>query len=268
MAHERRLDVFRLLMRRYPDAVPAGEIASALGLRANTTSVYLSILRRAGLISQTRSGTFQLYQIRMESVQDMFGRMLGDCCRNRPDLCLPGPTQRSLPLPDPTAERPLHVLFLCTHNSARSIIAEAMLRAAGPRFRAHSAGTDPAEAPHPAALDLLRQHGLDTSGLTSDPVEKMLDCGIEMDMVITVCDDAANGDDVHWPGAPLHAHWGVEDPLDTGSEAELRESMARAFAQIHRRITAFTALPIGTLPPAALQGQLDDIGRLRTPVTA
>ena len=263
LAHDRRLDVFRLLMRRYPDAVPAGEIAAALDLRPNTTSVYLSILRQAGLISQTRAGTFQLYRIRIEAVQGMFGQMLGDCCRNRPDICLPGTVAEALPAP--TEARPLEVLFLCSHNSARSIMAEALLRAAGPRFRAHSAGTRPAAAPHPGALAVLRAHRLDTAGLMSEPVSQFLNGAAPMDLVITVCDRAANEDVAHWPGAPLHAHWGLDDPLAAETEAGRQAAMHEAFALIRARIDALADLPLGALDGPALQGQLDDIGRMTTP---
>ena len=204
LAHERRLDVFRLLMRRYPDAVPAGEIAQALGLRANTTSVYLSILRHAGLISQTRSGTFQLYRIRLDNVRGLFGDMLGDCCRGRPDICLPDAI--AAPLAPPSTDTPLRVLFLCGRNSARSIMAEALLRAAGPQYAPHSAGTVPAEAPDPDALAELTRQGLPTEGLQSQAVSRFLGDSPPMDMVITVCDRAANEDVIRWPGAPLHAH--------------------------------------------------------------
>ncbi|MBB94018.1 MAG: ArsR family transcriptional regulator [Rhodobacteraceae bacterium] len=264
LAHERRLDVFRLLMRRYPDAVPAGEIASALGLRANTASVYLSILRQAGLISQTRSGTFQLYRIRMETVQGMFDRMLGDCCRNRPDICMPALPQHAMP----GGDTPLNVLFLCSHNSARSIMAEALLRDAGPGFRAFSAGTQPAGEPHPAALDMLTSHDVPTDGLTSLPIAQFLNGTPVMDLVITVCDRAANEDVVRWPGTPLHAHWGVDDPMACDSPALQRAAMAQAFSLIRARIDALTSLDMAGLDPADLQGHLDDIGRMHLQAAA
>lgn len=259
LAHERRLDVFRLLMRRYPDAVPAGEIASVLGLRPNTASVYLSSLRQAGLISQTRQGTFQLYQIKLDAVQNMFRKLLGDCCRNRPDICLPGMSAQ----PDlrMATERPKTVLFLCSHNSARSIMAEAMLRNTGDRFTAYSAGTEPTAEPHPLALSVLNRHGTPVDGLSSKPVGQYLNGAAPMDFVITVCDRAANEDVARWPGQPIHAHWGLADPLEQPSEDLRRAAMEDTFQALREKIDALVGLPLDMLDPASLQGQLDEIGR-------
>lgn len=257
LAHERRLDVFQLLMRRYPQAVPAGEIATALDLKPNTTSVYLSTLRQAGLISQTRRGTFQLYQVRMEAVQSMFSTMLGECCRNRPDLCLPVS-------PPVDRDGPLQVLFLCSHNSARSIMAEALLRAAGPHFAVQSAGTEPASAPNAIALDLLRDQGLATDGLWSKSVTDVLGDLTRVDLVITVCDTAANVDRIAWPGAPIHSHWGIPDPVVDGPVAEQKTRMQEAFHLLQLKINALTAIPLNEIDTVALQSHVDDIGRRHT----
>ncbi|MEM8731197.1 MAG: helix-turn-helix domain-containing protein [Pseudomonadota bacterium] len=259
LAHERRLDIFRLLMRRYPDAVPAGEIAQALDLRPNTTSVYLSALRQANLVSQTRRGTFQLYRIRMEAVQGLFGDMLGACCRNRPDICMPWDMTR----PRDLNARPFEVLFLCSHNSARSIMAEALLRASGPLFHAHSAGTHPAGTPHPAALQVLGAHGIEVSGLQAKAVADHLRDAPAIDLVITVCNRAAHEDLYDWPGSPLHAHWGLPDPLDDPDHTEA--AMRRVFDMLRPRIQALAALPLADLDAPGLQSALDDIGRWPIP---
>lgn len=252
LAHETRLEVFRLLMRRYPQAVPAGEIAAALGLKPNTASSYLTTLRHAGLVSQSRKGTFQLYQVRMPVVQRMFATMLGDFGLNRPELAAPQTTL------SPHVS-PRRVLFLCSHNSARSIMAEALLRRARPDCEVFSAGTQPATAPHTAAIELLQAEGFDTDGLISKSVETYLDPDVApMDLVITVCDSAANAMDVSWPGAPLHAHWGVPDPLTP--DASMRRVKA-VFDQLHRKVDALAGLPLNDIAATTLQSHLDDIGR-------
>jgi arsenate reductase len=115
LSHPPRMAVFRLLMRRFPDAVPAGEIATALSLKPNTTSVYLSALLQSGLVRRTRHGTSRLYTLDLASTQDMVAELFGDCCRGRPDLCPPGLLQeRKVPMVD----HKFNVLFICTGNSA------------------------------------------------------------------------------------------------------------------------------------------------------
>jgi protein-tyrosine-phosphatase len=163
-----------------------------------------------------------------------------------------------------TGERPLNVLFLCTHNSARSIVAECVIaRLGGDRFRGFSAGSQPSGRVHPYALDLLRQLNYDTSKLRSKSWEEFAAPGApELDFVFTVCDNAANEVCPVWPGQPMSAHWGLPDP----SAAEGRESERRfAFADTHRmlyqRIGIFTNLPLSSLDKLSLQRRLDDIGR-------
>jgi protein-tyrosine-phosphatase len=152
----------------------------------------------------------------------------------------------------------LNVLFLCTHNSARSILAEAMLNHMGQgRFRAYSAGSSPREnqSPNPLALATLQQAGVSIEGLSS----KSWDCfavpdAPHMDLVITVCDNAAGEVCPYWPGHPATAHWGYADPSEKqGSEAEKREAFMQTLLQIKQRLELFINLPAASLDKLVIQ---------------
>ncbi len=163
-----------------------------------------------------------------------------------------------------TGERPLNVLFLCTHNSARSIIAECVTaRLGGNRFRGFSAGSQPSGRVHPYALDLLRQLNYDTSKLRSKSWEEFAAPGApELDFVFTVCDSAANEVCPVWPGQPMSAHWGLPDPSAAeGTESERRFAFADTHRMLYQRIGIFTNLPLSSLDKLSLQRRLDDIGR-------
>lgn len=259
LAHENRLALFRLLVRRYPDAVPAGEIAEALGFKANTTSTYLSILRNADLIAQRRLGTSLRYQANLDGLQGMFDTLLSDCCHNRPGICTVPPAE---PLPVPSTDRPLNVLFVCTGNSARSILAEALLNGEGHgKFRGFSAGTIPSFAPNQEALSTLAARGYEVDRLQSKSLDPYLDpAAPKMDLIITVCNQAANGEIPALPGQPLRTHWGVPNPVDGG--IDIRPAMRDAFETLKSRIQAFTWLPFERLDRPALQKRIDEIGHL------
>ena len=260
LAHANRLDLFRLLVRRYPAGVPAGEIATALDFKPNTASAYLATLKQADLIRQERQGTSLIYSANLDGVRGLFGGLLTGCCQNRPDICH---SLASAPIAQPTPERPLKVLFLCTGNSARSILAEALLRREGAgKFQVFSAGTRPASKPSPVVLQLLQSKGYDTSELNSK--QREVYAGPEapkMDFIFTVCDHAANEECPTWPGQPMSAHWGLSDPLKAqGSEAERHLALLEAYATLKTRIKSFAALPFDTLDRISLQHQTDAIG--------
>src|SRR6478752_6388512 len=163
-----------------------------------------------------------------------------------------------------TGERPLNVLFLCTHNSARSIIAECVIARLGDdRFRGFSAGSQPSGRVHPYALDLLRQLNYDTSKLRSKSWEEFAAAGApDLDFVFTVCDSAANEVCPVWPGQPMSAHWGLPDPSAAeGTESERRLAFADTHRMLYQRIGIFTNLPLSSLDKLSLQRRLDDIGR-------
>lgn len=165
-----------------------------------------------------------------------------------------------------TRERPFSVLFLCTHNSARSQIAECIMQRLGMgKFRGFSAGSQPSGRVHLYALDLLRQLNYDTSELRSKPWEEFAAPGApELDFVFTVCDDAANEVCPVWPGQPMSAHWGLPDPSAAeGTESERRLAFADTHRMLHQRISIFTNLPLDSLDKLSLQRRLDEIGRTR-----
>jgi arsenate reductase len=161
-------------------------------------------------------------------------------------------------------DRPYNVLFLCTHNSARSIIAESVMNRLGRgRFKAFSAGSQPRGQVHPFALDLLTNLGHDVSGLRSKSWEEFSGPGASpLDFVFTVCDNAANEVCPVWPGQPMTAHWGVPDPsLAEGSETERRLAFADTMRMLSQRIGIFMSLPLRSLDKMSLQNRLREIGR-------
>lgn len=161
------------------------------------------------------------------------------------------------------SERTYNVLFLCTGNSARSIMAEALLNHLGiGSFRAYSAGSHPAGRVNPLALERLEKEGVPADGARSKSWDEFASPGAPpLDFVITVCDNAAGEVCPVWPGQPVTAHWGLPDPAAVeGSEGERRLAFAQAFAVLERRITLFTALNPHSLERLALERKLRDIG--------
>jgi protein-tyrosine-phosphatase len=159
---------------------------------------------------------------------------------------------------------PKHVLFLCTGNSARSIMSEVMMNAmAKGRFIAHSAGSMPTGTVNPFAIELLQKNRLPTEGLRSKSWDEFAAAGAPpLDFVFTVCDNAAGEVCPMWPGQPVTAHWGVEDPAAIdGSEEDKRKAFFRAFTTLQRRIELFLSLPLGKLDKLSLQQRLNEIGR-------
>lgn len=164
------------------------------------------------------------------------------------------------------AERVFNVLFLCTGNSARSILAEAILNHVGKgRFRAYSAGSHPAGKVNPLVIELLERQGLAITDLRSKRWEEFAVPGTpHLDFVFTVCDNAAGEVCPVWPGQPMTAHWGIEDPAVVGGNDEAkRRAFSSAFALLNRRISLFVNLPLAKLEGLVLKRKLDDIGRLR-----
>jgi arsenate reductase len=160
---------------------------------------------------------------------------------------------------------PYNVLFLCTGNSARSIMAEAILnKVGGGKFRAYSAGSHPKGQVHPETIRLLQSLGYDTSGFRSKSWSEFADPGAPLlDFVFTVCDNAAGEACPLWPGQPMTAHWGVPDPAEAkGTPAEIALAFKDAYRMLNQRIGIFTSLPLRSLDQLTLQRKLREIGNV------
>lgn len=161
-------------------------------------------------------------------------------------------------------DRIYNVLFLCTGNSARSILAEVLLNSrGGGRFQAFSAGSQPVGRVNPHALEVLQQARLPTAGLRSKSWDEFAQAGAPpLDFVFTVCDSAANEVCPVWPGQPVTAHWGLPDPAAVqGSDSDKAKAFRATFVALDRRIGLFTSLPISGLDQLSLQRKVDEIGR-------
>lgn len=263
LGHPQRLAIFRLLVRRYPDRVPAGQIAAALGLKPSTLSAYLGALMHSGLVVQDRAGTSRRYMVAIGTVQQTFDYLFHDCCRDRLEICFPAPH----PMPNGVtdmADRKYNVLFICSGNSARSIFAESILRKdAGDRFVAYSAGTRPNSELNPFAIKVLKDKGHDVSLLRAKHISEFQGPDApHLDFVFTVCDQAANEGCPAWDGQPVSAHWGMPDPVKAeGTDAEKSLAFQHAYGALRNRIHSFAALRLDTLERIALQKAVDDIGR-------
>ena len=249
LAHPQRLAVFRLLMRRYPFRVPAGEVGAILAIRPSTLSGYLSDLTEAGLIEQERRGTSLRYTAVIPAAETLTDYLWRDCCRGR---TLP-------PAPDRPG-RVRNVLFLGSGNAALSLMAEAILRqTAGRRFAAFSAGVTADDAPNRQAIAMLRELGHATETLTPKSVGDFLAPDApRLDLVITVSDAAANADMPAWPGTPVAAHWPVPDPVMLGTP----EAYAGAYLTLRARIDALAELA-PDLPRAEVQRMVDRLALLQ-----
>jgi ArsR family transcriptional regulator, arsenate/arsenite/antimonite-responsive transcriptional repressor / arsenate reductase (thioredoxin) len=266
LAQVTRLAAFRHLIAAHPASLPAGEIARLCDVPHNTMSTHLGILGRAGLVTVERQGRGMNYRANVTGLRGLVGFLLRDCCEGRPELC--GDLYRLLTdIPDDTEERVMtpafNVLFLCTHNSARSIMAEALLQKIGrQKFHAYSAGSDPAEHPLPEVIERLTALGHDVSTLRCKSWKEFTGPDApRMDFVIGLCDT------LHGQFCPelgesfITAAWPLPDPSKfTGPPSERATLLNELYGMMRRRIEIFTSLPFSSLDKIALKARLDEIG--------
>ena len=264
LAQAKRLDLMRLLASAGATGMPAGELAAQLGSPSSSLSFHLSALERAGLVQSTRQGRHLIYAVRFAGLRDLFSFLTETCCGGRPELC--GDLARLLP-DEPHNEDVMspafNVLFLCTHNSARSIIAEAVLERVGKgRFKAYSAGNGPAPAPMPEVLDRLKVLGHDVSGLRSKSWNEFMGPDApRMDFVITLCDTVDGQICPDFGDRPVTAAWPCPDPAKFhGSDVERATLLNELYGMIRRRLEAFSSLPFASLDRMALKARLDELG--------
>jgi arsenate reductase len=234
-------------------------------------SAHLSVLAAAGLVHGERQSRSIIYRASLPRLRDVTLYLVQDCCGGRPEICAPlidtftpcCTPKRSSPIM--AEDRPYNVLFLCTGNSARSILGEAFLNhVADGQFRAYSAGSYPKGQVNPLALAVLHEAGIPTEGLRSKSWDEFTGPDApHMDFVFTVCDDAAGEVCPIWPGHPMTAHWGIEDPAAVeGTEFQKHAAFLEAFRFMRNRISAFTSLPHRSIDRMVLQSKLHEIGSL------
>lgn len=267
LGQKHRMQLFRQLVKAVPDGLTAGDLSQRVGLPPSGLSFHLSQLEAAGLVNAVRSGRQIHYAPNIPVIGWLMDFLGDECCGGQPELCAPHWTRIGTSEDKPAmTDQNYNVLFLCTGNSARSIIAEAILKREGRgRFNAWSAGSQPSGQVHPYAADLLRNLNHDISDARSKNWDEFAAPDApEMHFVFTVCDNAANEVCPVWPGQPMSAHWGIPDPAAVeGSEAVKRQAFADAYRMMNNRISIFINLPLASLDRLALQKRLDDIGKTR-----
>ena len=263
LAQETRLDLLRLLFSRGASGMAAGEIASQLGVPSSTLSFHLNAMEREGLLQATRHGRSIVYAVRLIGMRELLGFLTETCCAGQPGLC--GDIARLLPAPDeePTMTPSFNVLFLCTANSARSIMAEAILNTVGAgRFRAWSAGSAPAARPQAKVIEKLAALGHDTANLRSKSWDEfMLPDAPRMDFVIALCDMLDGQVCPDFGDRAVTGSWPLPDPMKFhGSEVEQAALLNELYAALDRRIRIFANLAFASLDRMAVRKRLDEIG--------
>lgn len=242
----------------------AGEIAARLGQAPSTLSFHLSALEQAGLLQSMRQGRHVIYAVRFAGLRALLAFLTETCCNGRPELC--GDLSRLLP-PDVEEARTVtpayNVLFLCTHNSARSIMAEAILaKVGGSKFNAYSAGSEPARRPMPEVVERLKVLGHDVSSLRSKSWNEFTGPDApRMDFVITLCDTLDGQSCPDFGGKVVTAAWPFPDPAKfKGSDVERATNLNALYGMIRRRLEIFVNLPHASLDRIALKKRLDELG--------
>ncbi|MDO9297092.1 helix-turn-helix domain-containing protein [Bradyrhizobium sp.] len=267
LAQPTRLAAVRHLLAVHPQSLPAGEIARLCKVPHNTMSTHLGILSRAGLISAEKDGRSMNYRADVTGFRGLLKFLSQDCCHGRPELCGDAfdlPSQIIAVEPTETFMKPaFNVLFLCTQNSARSIIAEALLEKIGRgRFRGYSAGSNPAKEPVPEVIERLAALGHDVSHLHSKSWDEFKGPDApRMDFIIALCDSPNGQFCPDFGNQFVTGAWPLPDPAQfTGSPTERTTLLNELYAMIRRRIEIFTSLPFDSLDRMAVKARLDEIG--------
>jgi len=261
LAQETRLDIFRILVRAGLEGLAAGVLSERLGLVAPNLSFHLNHLRNAGLVWSRREGRSIIYAANFDAMNEFIAYLTENCCEEQARTVGSGQ-----PRPTATVDHELNVLFLCTRNTARSIMAECALNRWGKgRFRGFSAGSHPRRSVHPIARQVLRELRYDTQPLRSKSWNEFArPDGPVLDFVFTLCDRAASEECPAWPGQPICAHWGITDPVTfSGTPEAKRRFFLSVYRELEHRIKIFTSLPIDTLEPFAVERRVKEIGQLK-----
>jgi protein-tyrosine-phosphatase/DNA-binding transcriptional ArsR family regulator len=266
LAQATRLSVFRHLLSAHPHSLPAGELARRCEVPHNTMSTHLSILNRADLIAVERQGREMHYRADLNGFRGLLTFLARDCCNGRSELCgdlaglLPGEIED---VEERVVTPSFNILFLCTHNSARSIMAEALLQKIGKgRFNSYSAGSNPAAEPIPEVIERLQVLGHDVSKLRSKSWNEFTGPNApRMDFVIALCDTLDGQVCPDLGDKNITAAWPLPDPAKfTGSPTERTTLLNELYAMIRRRLEIFTSLPFASLDKMAVKARLDEIG--------
>lgn len=259
-----RLELMRALLAAGPSGLPAGEIAARLGVPASTLSFHLRALETTGLLAATRHGRSLIYAAQVGRLRALMAFLAEACCGGDPTRC--GDLHRLFDTQGETAgmeKPPFNVLFLCTRNSARSIMGEAILnRIGGGRFRAFSAGSAPSgTGPLPEVLSQLKALGHDVSALRSKSWDEFTGPDApRIDVVIALCDTLAGQVCPDFGTTTITAAWPLPDPAKfTGSGSERATLLNELHAALHSRLSIFTSLPFGALDRRALKARVDEL---------
>ena len=272
IAQETRLDLMRLLLAQGANGLPAGEIATLLGVPSSTLSFHLAALERAGLTQSIRQGRQIVHAARINGVRRLLTFLTETCCGGRPELC--GDLARLFPPlsdEDKGMTPAFNVLFLCTHNSARSIMAEAILQKfGGGRFHAYSAGSHPIAAPLREIIERLKVLGHDVGTLRSKSWNEFMGPDApRMDFVIALCDILHGQNCPDFGELAMTGAWPLPDPAKfKGNPTERAILLNELYSSLKRRIDIFTALPFASLDRMAIKARLDEIGGGGLPVSA
>ena len=255
-----RLELVRTLLFVGPSGLAAGDIASRLNVPPSSLSFHLKALEQAGLIAATRQGRSLIYAVQIDALRGLIGFLTEACCEGEPSRC---GDLATLFQPPPKDMPVFNVLFLCTHNSARSILAEALLNKIGRgRFQAFSAGSDPSPGgPLPEVISQLRALGHEVSALRSKNWQEFTGPDApRMDFVITLCDILAGQTCPDFGDTVVTAAWPMPDPQKfTGNAAERATLLNEVYAGLRRRLEAFSALPIAALDRMSLKARLEEL---------